>query len=88
MAARKRIGLSENTRERIKTTMLVNRLTDHILGKVELSATQVRGIEILLKKTLPDVSSIQVDANVTTNSHEEALEALENGASKESRITH
>lgn len=57
MAARKRVGLSENTRERIKTSMLVNRLEDHILGKVELSQSQVRGIEILLKKTLPDLQS-------------------------------
>jgi len=88
MAARKRIGLSENTRERIKTSMLLNRLTDHILGKVELTATQVRGIEILLKKTLPDLASLQIDANVTTNSHEEALDKLEHGTSTEDRITH
>ena len=39
--------------------MLLNRLTDHILGKVELSASQVRGIEVLLKKTLPDLSTVE-----------------------------
>ncbi len=56
MAARNRKGLSENTRKRIQTTMLVKRLEDHILDKCELSTTQVRGIEVLLRKTLPDLS--------------------------------
>lgn len=58
MAARNRKGLSENTRKRIKTTMLVKRLEDHIHGKVELSTSQVRGIEVLLRKTLPDLSAV------------------------------
>lgn len=58
MAARNRPGLSEATRLRIKTTMLVKRLQSHILGEVELSTSQVRAIEILLKKTLPDLSAI------------------------------
>ena len=43
--------------------MLVNRLSDHVVGKVELSATQVRAVEILLRKTLPDLS--QTEASVT-----------------------
>lgn len=59
MAARKRIGLSENTRERIQTTMIVKRLEDHIVGKCELSATQVQAARTLLSKTLPDIQSVQ-----------------------------
>lgn len=59
MAARNRPGLSEKTRDRIKTTMLVKRLEDHILGKVELSTSQVRGIEVLLNRTLPVLQSIE-----------------------------
>ena len=47
------------TRERIQTSMLINRLEDHMLGKVELSTTQVRSAEILLKKSLPDLQSIE-----------------------------
>jgi len=43
--------------------MLINRLENHVLGKgknkVELSATQLRAIEILLRKSLPDLSSIE-----------------------------
>ena len=63
MAARKRKGVQGEgwpveVRERIKTSMLLNRLTDHALGKVELSSTQVKAIEILLRKTLPDLSQV------------------------------
>ena len=43
------------TREKIKTSMLVNALVNHVLGKNEMSATQVRAAEILLRKTLPDM---------------------------------
>lgn len=67
MAARKRNGgkLTEKTRERIRVSMLLNRLTDHIEGKVELSQSQVRAIEILLRKTLPDLQSTEMHGSLT-----------------------
>jgi hypothetical protein len=48
--------------------MLINRLTAHALGEadpqtgkpVELSPTQVRSIEILLKKSLPDLTATEI----------------------------
>lgn len=46
-------------RERIKTSMLLKRLHDHILGKQEVSQTQLKAIEILLKKSLPDLQAIE-----------------------------
>ena len=59
MAARKRrTTLNDKWRERIQTSMLVNRLNDHVVGKVEMSATQLRAAEILLKKTAPDLQSV------------------------------
>ena len=39
-----------------RTTQLVDRLTDHALGAAELSATQLRAIELLLK-TLPALAA-------------------------------
>lgn len=58
MAARTRkIRHDENTRAKIQTSQLVNRLTDHALGKVEMSSTQVRAAEVLLSKTLPALTS-------------------------------
>lgn len=49
----------DDIRRKIQASQLVNRLTDHALGNVELTNTQVRAIEILLKKTIPDLSSIE-----------------------------
>lgn len=57
MARPYRTALSENTRARIQTTKLAERLMDHVLGKCELSATQVRAAQILLNKTLPDLQA-------------------------------
>lgn len=62
MAARTRkIKHDEFTKDKIRTSQLINRLSNHALGKVELSTTQVRAIEILLRKTLPDLASVQAD---------------------------
>lgn len=49
----------DDVRKKIQASQLVNRLTDHALGVIELTNTQVRAIEILLKKTIPDLSSIE-----------------------------
>ena len=70
MAARNRKGLSENTRTRIQTTMIVKRLEDHILGKVEMTSSQVSAASILIKKTLPDLQSVQVEKQTPNNSIE------------------
>ena len=40
--------------------MLVNRLQDHVLGKVKLETTQVTAALGLLKKTLPDLQAAEV----------------------------
>lgn len=70
MAARKNKGTAEKgwpeeVRERIKSSMLINRLIAHGLGECEMSATQVRAIEILLRKTLPDLASVENKTEVT-----------------------
>lgn len=50
----------DDVRSKIQTSQLINRLTDHALGIIELSPTQVRAIEILIKKTLPDLSAVEL----------------------------
>jgi hypothetical protein len=61
--------------------MIVKRLQDHILGEVEMNATQIRAAEILIKKTLPDLSQMTVDAEVETRElkplTEEEVKALD-----------
>jgi hypothetical protein len=53
----------EDVRAKIQASQLVNRLTDHALGTVELSPTQVQAIKILLSKTLPDLQSVELSGN-------------------------
>jgi hypothetical protein len=64
MAARKeplggRPWTPEAVRRRIKVTLITKRLQDHIFNGVEMSKTQVAAAIILLKKTLPDLQSIE-----------------------------
>lgn len=50
---------ADHIRQKIQASQLVNRLTDHAMGKIELEPTQVKAIEILLRKSVPDLSSVQ-----------------------------
>ena len=59
MAARLSPKHDAKTREKIQISQLVNRLMDNALGKVEMTSQQVRSAEILLRKSLPDLSSIE-----------------------------
>lgn len=64
MAARiRKIKHDENTRLKIQAAQLINRLTAHAEGTVEMSATQVRAIEILLRKILPDLSDVKMEVD-------------------------
>lgn len=58
MAARKTKRLNDDWREKIKSSMLVNRLQDHANGKVEMTKSQVTAAIALLKKTAPDLQAI------------------------------
>ena len=59
MAARIHTANNAQVRERIQTTQLVKRLQDNAMGEITLDKERIRSIEILLKKTLPDLSAIQ-----------------------------
>lgn len=48
----------QKVRDRIRTRLLAKRLEDHVLGKQEMTKTQVTAATALLKKTLPDLQSI------------------------------
>lgn len=64
MAARKRIVHDENTRAKIQASQLINRLTDHVLGKIDMAPTQVTAALGLLKKTLPDLQAVELKAEI------------------------
>lgn len=66
-------------REKIKTSQLINRLQDHALSGKELSASQIKAIEVLIRKTLPDLTAV---AATFSNPDGSALE-LKNEAKSE-----
>lgn len=68
MPARKRkVQHDDLTREKIRTSQLLNRLQDHVFGKdekvVDISQTQMKAIEILLRKSLPDLSNVTLSGD-------------------------
>jgi hypothetical protein len=66
----------ERTRAKIQTSQIINRLEKLVKGEIDMSPQQVNAANILLRKTLPDLSAVTMDATVAI-SHEDALGELE-----------
>lgn len=62
MATRTNLRQQDQTRAAIQTSQLINRLQRFALGEndVEIDAGRLKAIEILLRKSLPDLSSVTV----------------------------
>lgn len=61
MAARKlRIRHTDEIRAKIQASVLIGMLHEHVQGKREMSTTQVRSAEILLRKSVPDLSAVEL----------------------------
>ncbi len=58
-----KIRHDDKTRAKIRTSQLLNRLNDHVFKGIEVSATQLKSIEILLKKTLPDLTAVTISGD-------------------------
>lgn len=58
MAARKTQNLSQSWKDHIATTMLIKRLNDNALGKINMSSGQIESTKILLKKVAPDLANV------------------------------
>jgi hypothetical protein len=65
MAARKRTWTPQKVRDRIQTGLLAKRLMLHAFGKLEMTLTQLKATEILLRKTLPDLSATEISGELT-----------------------
>ena len=75
MAARLNGAHAKDIRDKIKTTQLINRLQAFALGeaapnstdkedaKLELDSNRMKAIEILLRKSLPDLSSVTLSGD-------------------------
>lgn len=67
MAARLNNRHQQMIRDKIQTSQLINRLQKYVDGEIELTTGQVRSIEILLNKSLPSLSSTELDASLSTD---------------------
>lgn len=56
---------NEATRQKIKSQLIINRLTEHALGdKPIMDASQVNAAKALLSKCLPDLQSVDLSGNI------------------------
>lgn len=61
MAARKnKIKLTDNWKDNIRTSMLMNRLHDCALGHVEMTPPQIKAAQIVLAKVVPDLARTEL----------------------------
>lgn len=66
MAARLNKRHTEDIRTKIQASQLINVLQNHALSEdSELSMSRMKAIEILLRKSVPDLSSVQLDASLS-----------------------
>lgn len=80
MAARTRkLFIDDRTREKIRTTQLINRLQNHVFSddpKAKLDQSQIKAIEILLRKSVPDLSAVEGNVSMSV-SHDDAVKEIE-----------
>jgi hypothetical protein len=67
----KRINLTQHAgvRQAIQATQIAKRLEKHVNGEIELTATQVAAARILLGKTVPDLSSVELTGDAEKPVH-------------------
>lgn len=52
--------LSEEWKEKIRAGVLLDRLSKHANGELDMTGSQIKAAEILLKKVVPDVARTEV----------------------------
>ena len=60
MARRKMLFHPDYVREKIRASQLINRLHKCAFGEISLTTTQLRAIEILLRKSIPDLAAAEI----------------------------
>lgn len=77
MAARKhKVRHTEDIREKIQGSQIINFVQDHVLKDRTASKSQITAALGLLKKILPDLQAVEGTMNVTVR-QEDALRALD-----------
>ncbi len=65
MATRLNLRQQEQTRSAIQTSQLINRLQRFALAEdgVEIDSNRLKAIEVLLRKSLPDLSAVSISGD-------------------------
>lgn len=64
MAARTNKPLHDDrTKERIRASQLLNRLTQCANGEIEMTPAQIQAAKIVIAKIVPDLKSVEVSGN-------------------------
>ena len=66
MAKRKTLFHPDYVREKIRASQLINRLHKCAFGEISLTVTQLRAIEILLRKSIPDLAAVEIKSEQTS----------------------
>lgn len=49
----------DEIREKIQGSQIINRLSKHVMGEVEMTASQVNAAKTLLGKVIPDLKAVE-----------------------------
>ena len=58
---------AEEVRARIQASQIINRLTNHCLGEIEMTASQVTAGLGLLRKCVPDLTAVEHSGEIKHN---------------------
>jgi hypothetical protein len=59
MAARLNKHHSDMVRQKIQASVIIDRLHKHLMGKLDMSATQLKAADLLLERSVPKLAQIQ-----------------------------
>jgi predicted regulator of amino acid metabolism with ACT domain len=59
----------EEIREKIKSTLIIKKLENHILDDVEMTTSQVTAALGLLRKSVPDLSAVELSGTGDDGEH-------------------
>jgi hypothetical protein len=59
-----RIDANKIRKEKIRADWIIRRLQAHIAGKIELTVSQVKAADVLLRKIVPDVMTTRIEGEL------------------------
>jgi hypothetical protein len=80
---RKAAWTPEKVRQRIRVGVVLRRVQNHALGKIAMSATELKAAEILLRKAVPDLKGVEHSGTVNHINYDAVVLGMLNGSRAE-----